>query len=122
MLLEELIELVNPLHVSNTKLTGELHQIVQDSRHVSDGSVFIAVRGHEVDGHMFLEDAIHGGASVVICEESYYTDSEDVCVMEVENTRALVGKLAQAFAVNPAKKLLTERQQQQRLFIRYFLK
>lgn len=84
---------------------GELYQIVQNSRAVTDGSVFIAVRGHEVDGHMFLEDAIAQGAKVLITEESYYTDAEGVCVMEVENTRILVGKLAQAFAGNPAKNL-----------------
>lgn len=105
MFLEELIELVNPLHVSKTHVKGELYKLVQDSRQVSEGSVFIAVRGNEVDGHIFLEDAIHNGAKVLICEESYYTKAEDVCVMEVENTRVLVGKLAQAFADNPANKL-----------------
>jgi len=96
---------VNPLHVSRTKPDGDLHSLVQNSREVTEGSVFIAVRGHEVDGHMFLEDAISQGAKVLITEESYYTDAEGVCIMEVENTRVLVGKLAQAFAGNPARKL-----------------
>ena len=105
MYINELIELVNPLHVSRTKPEGDLQAIFQDSRQVTEGSVFIAVRGHEVDGHMFLEDAISQGAKVLIVEESYYTGAEGVCVMEVENTRILVGKLAQAFAGNPAKKL-----------------
>lgn len=105
MYIKELIELVNPLHVSRTKPAGDLQAIFQDSRQVTEGSVFIAVRGQEVDGHMFLEDAISQGAKVLIVEESYYTGAEGVCVMEVENTRILVGKLAQAFAGNPAKKL-----------------
>ncbi len=106
MYINELIDLVNPLHVSRTKPEEELHRLVQDSRQITEGSVFIAVRGHEVDGHMFLEDAIQRGAKVLITEESYYTDADGVCVIEVENTRTLVGKLAQAFAGNPAKKLL----------------
>ncbi len=105
MYIKELIELVNPLHVSRTKPEEDLHSIVQDSRQVKENSVFIAIEGHEVDGHMFLEDAISLGAKVLITEESYYTDAEGVCVMEVENTRALLGKLAQAFAGNPAEKL-----------------
>lgn len=105
MYIKELIELVNPLHVSRTKPEGELYQIVQNSREVTEHSVFIAVRGHDVDGHMFLEDAIAQGAKVLITEESYYTDAEGVCIMEVENTRSLLGKLAQAFAGNPAEKL-----------------
>lgn len=83
----------------------EVSSIHQDSRQVEENSVFIAIRGNEVDGHMFLEDAIDRGAKVLICEESFYTEAEDVCVMEVENTRTLVGKLAQRFAGNPAKDL-----------------
>ncbi len=105
MYIKELIELVNPLHVSRTKPEEDLHSIVQNSRQVTENSVFIAIKGHEVDGHMFLEDAISRGAKVLITEESYYTDAEGVCVMEVENTRILLGKLAQAFEDNPAKSL-----------------
>jgi UDP-N-acetylmuramoyl-L-alanyl-D-glutamate--2,6-diaminopimelate ligase len=75
-----------------------------DSREVEVGTVFIAIRGTQVDGHMFLEDAIDRGASVIICEESYYTEA-DVCIIEVEDTQKLAGPLAQAFAGYPAKDL-----------------
>lgn len=105
MQLKELIALINPLDVTNRKLQVELSGIHQDSRQVTPGSVFIAIRGTEVDGHMFLEDAISRGANVLICEESYYTDAVNVCVMEVENTRSILGKIAQKFAGNPGKKL-----------------
>ena len=105
MTIEELIELVNPLDVSRIQIESELTGIQQDSRQVKDGDVFIAIRGNEVDGHMFLEDAIYRGAKVLITEESYYTEASDVCVMEVESTRAILGKLAQAFAGFPAEQL-----------------
>ena len=105
MYIKELLELANPLHVSRTKPKQELVSIAQDSRQVTENSVFVAVRGNEVDGHIFLENAILKGAKVLICEESFYTDAEGVCVMEVENTRPLLGKLAQAFAGYPAQKL-----------------
>lgn len=100
----ELIEFINPLNTSRFKPEGELGALVQDSRQVEENSVFIAIKGTEVDGHLFLEDAIHRGASVIICEESFYTEA-DVCVIEVENTRSLIGPLAQKFAGNPAEKL-----------------
>lgn len=105
MQIKELIELINPLDATNRKLKIDLNAVYQDSRQVTPGSVFIAVRGTEVDGHMFLEDAIARGANVLICEESFYTDAPNVCVMEVENTRSILGKIAQAFKDNPAKKL-----------------
>lgn len=57
-----------------------------------------------MDGHTFIDDAIANGASVVICEESYYTE-EDVCILEVADTRSLAGPLAQAFEDNPSQKL-----------------
>lgn len=105
MKLKQLIELCNPLHVTNDKYEGELGTFVIDSREVTEGSVFIAIRGTQVDGHMFLEDAVNRGAKVLICEESYYTEADGVCVIEVENTGKLAGLLAQAFAGYPAKKL-----------------
>lgn len=105
MHLTELIALINPLDVSNKKLDIQLNGVHQNSRLVTPGSVFIAIRGTEVDGHMFLEDAIARGANVLICEESYYTDAKDVCVIEVESTREILGTIAQEFAGNPANKL-----------------
>ncbi|MCR9131403.1 MAG: UDP-N-acetylmuramoyl-L-alanyl-D-glutamate--2,6-diaminopimelate ligase [bacterium] len=107
MHLTELIALINPLDVSNKKLDIKLKGVHQDSRKVTPGSVFIAIRGNEVDGHMFLEDAIARGANVLICEESFYTDAKDVCVIEVESTREILGTIAQKFAGNPAEKLTT---------------
>lgn len=105
MKLKQLIELCSPLHVTNGKYEGDLDSFVIDSRDVTTGSVFIAMRGTQVDGHMFLEDAITRGAKVLICEESYYTEAPGVCVIEVENTAKLAGRIAQAFAGHPAKKL-----------------
>lgn len=102
--LKKIIEICNPLHVTNKKLDVELESFAIDSREVKENSVFIAIRGTQVDGHLFLEDAIKRGARVIICEESYYSD-EDICVIEVENTQKLAGPLAQAFAGNPAQKL-----------------
>lgn len=104
MTLHKLIEICNPLHVTNKNIDAELTTFAIDSREVQNGSVFIAIRGTQVDGHMFLEDAINRGARVIICEESYYTD-EDVCVIEVENTQKLAGPIAQAFEGNPGEQL-----------------
>lgn len=105
MLLTQLIALINPLDVSNRKLEMQLTGIYQDSRKVNNESIFIAIRGTEVDGHLFIEDAINRGASVIICEQSYYTNASNVCVLEVENCRSILGKIAQKFAGNPAEKL-----------------
>lgn len=103
MTFDKLISLCKPIDVSGPE-PNAIGAIRQDSRAINKGDVFIAVRGLRVDGHMFIEDAIANGASIVICEESFYTD-KDVCVVEVTDTRSLIGPLAQAFKGNPARKL-----------------
>lgn len=103
MTFDQLIKLCKPIDVSGTEPEA-LGPLTQDSREVREGSVFIAVKGTQVDGHLFIENAISKGASVIICEDSYYSD-EDVCIVEVADTRSLVGPLAQAFEGYPAKDL-----------------
>lgn len=103
--LKTLIELCNPLHVSSSENENEISDLQLDSRQVRPGSAFIAIRGTQVDGHMFIDDAISRGASAIICEESYYSEDADITIIEVENTAVILGKLAQAFHDNPAEKL-----------------
>ncbi|MDX1637105.1 MAG: UDP-N-acetylmuramoyl-L-alanyl-D-glutamate--2,6-diaminopimelate ligase [Balneolaceae bacterium] len=104
MTIEELIEICQPLDVHGHR-PRTIGRLTQDSREVREGSVFIAVRGTQVDGHMFIENAISRGARVIICEDIFYSERDDVCVLEVENTRSLVGPLAQSFEGNPAEEL-----------------
>ncbi len=39
-----------------------------DSRKVKKDQIFVAIKGHTVDGHDFIDDAIKNGASKIICE------------------------------------------------------
>jgi len=105
MTFDELIEICEPLDVYGER-PDQIGDLTQDSRQVEKGSVFIAVRGTQVDGHMFIDSAISKGASIIICEDPYYNREKDVCVLEVEDTRSLVGPLAQAFEGNPGKELV----------------
>lgn len=104
MTLEELIKICKPVDISGDEPYA-IHSLQHDSRQVSEDDVFIALRGLQSDGHNFIEKAIKQGASVVICEEPYYTEDKGVTILEVEETRPIFGKLAQAFQGNPADSL-----------------
>ena len=39
-----------------------------DSRKITDGQIFVAIKGHTVDGHDYIDDAIKNGASKIIAE------------------------------------------------------
>ena len=47
-----------------TELTG----IETDSRNISKGQLFICLRGHTVDGHLFASQAVSAGAAALIAE------------------------------------------------------
>ena len=46
-----------------------LTDIQLDSRRVGPGSLFVAIRGHQVDGRRFIEQAVAQGAAAVVFEE-----------------------------------------------------
>ncbi|SHE56776.1 UDP-N-acetylmuramoylalanyl-D-glutamate--2,6-diaminopimelate ligase [Fodinibius roseus] len=83
---------------------GEIGMLRQDSRKVTGGDVFMAIRGLQADGHLFMEEAVDKGASVVICEEKIPLGNQ-VAIVRVADTRALAGPLAQAFENNPADEM-----------------
>lgn len=105
MTFTELKHICNPAAVSGPK-PAAIGTFTQDSRTVEQHSVFIAVEGSQTDGHQFINKAIENGASVIICEKTMQADA-DVCFLRVENTRSLIGPLAQAFQNNPARQLRT---------------
>ena len=45
-----------------------------DSRKIKPGQIFVAIKGHTVDGHNYIQDAINNGASKVIAEREVNYD------------------------------------------------
>jgi len=99
----KLISICNPTDISGTP-PPTLGRLVQDSRKLGHGDVFIAVPGIRNDGHNFIPDAIEKGASVVISEKPYAA-SNGTQILKVNDTRSLLGPLAQAFMGNPADQM-----------------
>lgn len=76
-----------------------------DSRKVSAGSVFIAVKGSAVDGHRFIEQVLQQGAVAVICETMPAELKEGVAYVQVENSAAAAGYMAHNFYGQPSEKV-----------------
>lgn len=103
MMFEELIKICNPNRVSGDK-PKQVNRIVQDSRKVGKGDVFVAVAGERYDGHNFVEAAVAGGALAVVANHSL--DIPDpVCIVEVNDTRKILSALALASLDHPEKEL-----------------
>lgn len=53
-----------------------------DSRHVTPGSLFVAMRGERTDGHRFVDQAVVAGASAVMVERSVEVKVPQVVVRD----------------------------------------
>ncbi len=76
-----------------------------DSREAVKESAFFAIRGTRVDGHEYIDFAIQGGASAVICEDIPKTIEKDVSYIRVEDSAQVLGMAASSFYNHPSQKL-----------------
>src|SRR4030095_8488768 len=76
-----------------------------DSRKISAGSLFIAVKGEKTDGHQFIDKAIKSGATAVVVETIPSFLKENVTYIQVNNSREAAGYIAHNFYDEPSLKL-----------------
>ena len=81
----------------------EISAIEFDSRQVTPGSLFVALRGGYTDGHLYLDDASRRGATGVVVEaDSGFDPSGFGAVVVAADTRALLATLASRFYGYPS--------------------
>lgn len=80
--------------------------IVQDSRSVTPGSLFVAVQGYHADGHQFIPQAMQQGAVAVVAGEKHGVSvSADTPLIRVPDSRAALAFLADVFYGRPSRRL-----------------
>ena len=89
----------------NGSLDRAIEAIASDSRKVAAGSLFVAVRGTQVDGHNFIQKAEEMGAVAVVCEEFPKILSDKVTYIKVKNSAEALGYIASNFFDTPSEKL-----------------
>ncbi|THJ22683.1 MAG: UDP-N-acetylmuramoyl-L-alanyl-D-glutamate--2,6-diaminopimelate ligase [Nitrospira sp. CG24E] len=80
-----------------------VQRITDDSRAVTDGSLFVAVKGERVDGHEFIEQAVKAGAVAVVGQESLATGLPSF--IRVADSRKALGLLGSRFHGDPSSHL-----------------
>ena len=83
----------------------DIAEITADSRKCKPGTLFVAVRGVNVDGHNFIQSAISNGASAIVCEEIPVNAIGEVTWIRVANSSVALGFLASQWFDNPSRKL-----------------
>lgn len=82
----------------------EITELVNDSRKVCPGSVFVCISGAVVDGHEFVEEVAAKGAIAVIVEKEVKAP-DHVTVIKVADTRYALALTSAAFFGYPADEL-----------------
>lgn len=83
----------------------EVRGITHDSRAVSRGYVFCAVRGARFDGHEFASSAIDAGAVALVVDHELSDIDASVPQIVVDDVRLAMGRLSTAFWGDPSSVL-----------------
>lgn len=104
-------DLVRPLGEVAVRgdLDREITGLTDDSRRVSPGGLFVAVKGAQADGHRYLNQALSAGAAALVVEAGHVPagtlDALGVPVIEVRDSRHALGVLAGRFHGDPSQRL-----------------
>lgn len=104
MILKDLLKNISTVSV-NGSVDVDITGVDIDSRQVSGGHLFVAMKGTQVDGHRFIPKAVEQGAAAVLCEEQPEEMKEGVTYILVSSTDDVVGEVATQFYGDPSRKL-----------------
>jgi UDP-N-acetylmuramoyl-L-alanyl-D-glutamate--2,6-diaminopimelate ligase len=95
----ELSDLAGTLSVHPSAVTG----IVLDSRRVEKGNIFVALTGGNTDGHVYIPDALHRGAALVVGEKP--VNLIGIPYVLVKDSREALAYFSAAFFGLPARRM-----------------
>ncbi len=90
-------------HLFKGSLEVNIKNIVNDSRLVEAGSLFVCIDGFTCDGHQYIETAIKKGAKAILVQKEIEI-TEDVTVVGVKDTRIALSHMASIYYNHPSEK------------------
>lgn len=95
--------------INIVSLTGDENALISgigfDSRKITEGFLFVAVKGSKSDGHDFIRNVINSGASAVICEELPENPDKGIIWIKTSDSAKALGITASNFFGNPSADL-----------------
>lgn len=84
--------------------SGIVADVTHDSRQAGEGALFVAIKGHTMDGHRFVDDVMRRGAAGIISE---YDPPEDFsgAWLKVKDAREALAKAAAVINGDPSHEL-----------------
>ena len=89
---------------ATTDSSGAVIDVTHDSRQARDGVLFVAIKGHTMDGHRFVTDVMRRGAAGIISEYDPPADFAGAW-LKVKDAREALAKAAAVINGNPSHEL-----------------
>lgn len=100
--------LINVEHQFINELNPEITDVIYDSRKVSNGTVFVCLKGYTSDGHKYAKSAVESGATaLVISDDLDFEVPNNIAVVKTTDTRLALALMSVEFFGNPANELYT---------------
>ena len=105
----KLSQIISPVNVLSPPLCDpEITDIIYDSRKVTQGTAFVALKGYAADGHKYACSAIDKGAAALVISDDLDFDIPDgVAVVKTDDTRLALALMSRAFFNYPERELKT---------------
>ncbi|WP_088074411.1 UDP-N-acetylmuramoyl-L-alanyl-D-glutamate--2,6-diaminopimelate ligase [Litchfieldia alkalitelluris] len=86
--------------VGNNDNNVDVKGITDNSLHVKEGDLFVAIKGHKVNGHDYIDQVIEAGAAAIVGEEEH--TELPIPYLQVNNSRKALGTLAKNYYMDPS--------------------
>ncbi len=71
--------------------------ISTNSKNVKKGYIFFAIRGHNLNGEKFINEAVKKGAEVIICSKNCKYSNNKLCIIKTSKIRTLLAEISSKF-------------------------
>ncbi len=105
--MKHLLELLRSTRVTRTigPKNPEITAITFDSRNVTPGSLFVAIKGTSVDGHTFIPLLEPSGVAAIVCEQLPEKVAPHITYVVVPDSSIALGEIASEWYDHPSRKL-----------------
>ncbi|HNQ60779.1 MAG TPA: UDP-N-acetylmuramoyl-L-alanyl-D-glutamate--2,6-diaminopimelate ligase [Bacteroidia bacterium] len=103
-LLKDIIYKTGILDVAGPTNLG-ISEVCADSRKCREGSLFVAVKGIQTDGHAYLNEVVEKGVVAIVCEQFPAKKSDGVTYVRVSDSSKALAQIASNYYDSPSEKI-----------------